>query len=141
MISKNPSRRPKKKKSVRHRKAGAPVSFSDVVAGLRHQMDSRWPNLGRRLSAVIRVSREKVDDIYCSAAQFVTEHKEAFDDLRAEKKAHDRAAGTADQQPGAPVHPARISRNPPKTGTVTRSVHPSSVKKPKKPQQTRLSET
>jgi hypothetical protein len=141
MISKKPSHRLKKKKSVRQRKPDAPVSVSEVVAGLRHHMDSRWPNLGRRLSAVIRVSREKVDDFYCSAAQFVTEHKEAFDDLRAEKKAHHRAAVPADQQPGSPFHSVRASRNSVQKGTVTRSVRPSSVKKPKKTQQNRLSET
>jgi hypothetical protein len=141
MISKDPSRRPKKKKSVRQSKSGAPVSVSEVVAGLRHQMDSRWPNLGRRLASVIRASREKLDDIYCSAAQFVTEHKEDFDDRRAEKKAHDRAAGSADQQPGFPAHPAPASRNLTKKKTLTPSVRPSSVKKPKKPNQNRLSET
>jgi hypothetical protein len=141
MISKDPSRSPKKKKSVRKKKSGAPVSISEVVADLRHQMDSRWPNLGRRLASVIRVSREKLDDIYCSAAQFVTEHKEAFDDRRAEKKAQDRTAGLATHQPGTPVHPARASRNPAGKGTVRRSVRPSSVKKPKNPQQNRLPET
>src|ERR1700744_1941958 len=94
MTSKDPSRHPKKKKSVHQKKAGTPAPVSDLVTGLRHQMDSRCPNLGRQLAAVIRVSREKLDDIYCSAAQFVSEHKEAFDDRRAEEKAHERAVGS-----------------------------------------------
>ena len=140
MISKDPSR-PKKKKSVHQKKSGAPGSVSELVTGLRHQMDSRWPNLGPRLASVIRVSREKLDDIYCSAAQFVTEHKEAFDDRRAEEKAHERAAGSTTPPPGAVLHPVRASGNPAIKGTVTRSVRPPSVKKPKKSQQNSLLET
>jgi hypothetical protein len=141
MTSKDPSRHPKKKKSVHQKKSGTPVTVSELVTGLRHQMDSRWPNLGRRLASVIRVSREKLDDIYCSAAQFVTEHKEAFDDRRAEEKAHERAAGSTTPQPGAVVHPVRASDNPAIKGTVMRSVRPPSVKKPKKPRQNSLLET
>ncbi len=141
MTSKDTSRHPKKKKSVHQKKSGTPVTVSELVTGLRHQMDSRWPNLGRRLASVIRVSREKLDDIYCSAAQFVTEHKEAFDDRRAEEKAHERAAGPITPQPGAVVPPVRASDNPAIKGTVMRSVRPPSVKKPKKPQQNSLLET
>src|SRR5580704_2391388 len=110
MTSKDPSRHPKKKKSVHQKKSGASGSVSELVAGLRDQMNSRWPNLGPRLASVIRVSRAKLDDIYCSAAQFVTEHKEAFDDRRAEKKARDRMTGSTTPQPGALVHPVRASR-------------------------------
>jgi hypothetical protein len=141
MTSKDPSRHPKKKKSARQKKSGAPAAVSVLVRGLRHQMDSRWPNLGRRLASVIRVSREKLDDIYCSAAQFVTEHKEAFDDRRAEEKAHERAAGATTPQPGAVVDPVRASGNPAIKGTATRSVRPPSVKKAKKPHQNSLLET
>jgi hypothetical protein len=137
MTSKDPSRHPKKKKSVQQKKSGTPVTVPGLVTGLRHQMDSRWPNRGRRLASVIRVSREKLDDIYCSAAQFVTEHKEAFDDRRAEEKAHERAASSTPPEPGAVVHPS----NPAIKGTATRSVRPPSVKKPKKPQQNSLLET
>jgi hypothetical protein len=141
MTSKDPSRHPKKKKSVHQKKSGTPVTVSELVTGLRHQMDSRWPNLSRRLASVIRVSREKLDDIYCSAAQFITEHKEAFDDRRAEEKAHERAAGSTTPQPGAVVHPVRVSSNPAIKETATRSVRPPSVKKPKKSQQNSLLET
>ncbi len=142
MISKDPSRRPKKKKkSVHQKKSGAPVSVSEVVADLRQQMDRRWPNLGRRLASAVRVSREKLDDLYCSAAQFVTEHKEAFDDRRAEKKTHHQAAGLAEEQPGAPARSVRASRNLTQKGAVTRAVRPSSVEKPKGPQQNPLPET
>jgi hypothetical protein len=141
MTSKDPSRHPKKKKSVQKKKAGTPAPVSGLVTALRHQMDSRWPNLGRRLAAVIRVSREKLDDLYCSAAQFVTEHKEAFDDRRAEEKEQERAAGSITPQPEAVVHPVRASGNPAKKETVTRSVRPPSVKKPKKSQQNSLLET
>ena len=141
MTSKDPSRHPKKKKSVQQKKSGTPVTVPGLVTGLRQQMDTRWPNLGRRLASVIRVSREKLDDIYCTAAQFVTEHKEAFDDRRAEEKAHERAVGSTPPEPGAVVHPVRASGNPAIKGTATRSVRPPSVKKPKKPQQNSLLET
>jgi hypothetical protein len=137
MISKDPSRRAQRKKSGRQKKSDAPASVSEMVAGLRHQVDSRWPNLGRRLVSVIRVSREKLDDIYCSAAQFVTEHKEAFDDRRAEKKAHARPAELASQQPGTPVRANR----PAQKRAVARPARPSSVKKPNKSQQKSLPET
>jgi hypothetical protein len=139
-MTKDPSRHPKKKKSEHQIKSGAPVSVSELVADLRRQMDTRWPNLGRRLGSVVRVSREKLDNIYCSAAQFVTEHKEAFDDRRAEKKAHDRAARPTTPQPEAPLHSARTN-HPAKKRTVTRSVRPSSVKKRKRPPQNILPET
>ena len=132
MISNDPRRRPPKKKSGRKKKSGSPILVSEIVSGLRHHMDRRWPNLGRRLASVIRVSREKLDDVYCSAAQFVTEHKEAFDDRLAEKKAHARTAEPAQLQLGAPAHPIRrAGRDTNNKGTVTRSIHPSPVKKPK----------
>ena len=132
MISNDSKRRPPKKKSGRKKKAVSPILFSEIVSGLRHHMDRRWPNLGRRLASVIRVSREKLDDVYCSAAQFVTEHKEAFDDRLAEKKAHARMAEPAQVQLGALVHPVRRARRATdKKGPVTRSVRPSPVKKPK----------
>ena len=132
MIPNDSRRRPPKKKSGRKKKSDSPILFSEIVSGLRHHMDRRWPNLGRRLASVIRVSREKLDDVYCSAAQFVTEHKEAFDDRLAEKKAHGRTAEPAQLQLGAPVQPIRRARrDTDKKGTVTRSVRPSPVKKPK----------
>jgi hypothetical protein len=129
MISNDPRRRPPKKKRGRKKKSDSPVLFSEIVSGLRDHVDRRWPNLGRRLASVIRVSREKLDDVYCSAAQFVTEHKEAFDDRLAEKKENARRAEPAQLQPGAPIR--RTSRNTDKKGTVTRSVRRSPVKKPK----------
>ena len=132
MISNDSKRRPPKKKSGRKKKAVSPILFSEIVSGLRHHMDRRWPNLGRRLASVIRVSREKLDDVYCSAAQFVTEHKEAFDDRLAEKKAYARTAEPAQVQLGALVHPVRRTRRATdKKGPVTRSVRPSPEKKPK----------
>ena len=136
-----PKSAPRKKKSGRQKKSDAPVSVSELVVGLRHQIDTRWPNLGRRLASVIRVSREKLDDIYCSAAQFVTEHKEAFDDRRAEKKPQERTADPTTPQPATPVHPVRARRHPAKKRTVTRSVRPSSVKKPQKPPENSFPET
>ena len=140
-MTKDPSRHPKKKKSEHQKKSGEPVSVSELVADLRRQMDNRWPNLGRRLGSVVRVSREKLDNIYCSAAQFVTEHKEAFDDRRAEKKPQERTADPTTPQPATPVHPVRARRHPAKKRTVTRSVRPSSVKKPQKPPENSFPET
>jgi hypothetical protein len=96
-------------------------------------MDRRWPNLGRRFASAIRVSREKLDDVYCSVAQFASEHKEAFDDRLAERKADARRAEPTPLQPGAPVRPSRRTRGDTvKKGAVTHAVRPSSAKKPKK---------
>jgi hypothetical protein len=137
-----PKSPPRKKKGGRKKKSGAPGFASEVIAGLRHQMDSRWPNLGRQLASVVRVGREKLDNIYCSAAQFVTEHKEAFDDRRAEKKTHDRGAGLDAPQPAPPVQAVRAGRNPARKKRVRPSARPSSVNRPKKPPQpNRLPET
>ena len=85
MVSDKPSSDSQKKRAGK-KKANSPISVSEMAAGLRHQIDRRWPNLGRRLASFIRVSREKPGDIYSSGAQFVTEHKEAFEDRLAEKK-------------------------------------------------------
>lgn len=141
MISNDPRRRPPKKKSGRKKKSDSPILFSEIVSGLRHHVDRRWPNLGRQLASVIRVGREKLDDVYCSAAQFVTEHKEAFDDRLAEKKAHARTAEPAQVQLGARVRPIRRARRATdKKGTVTTSVRRTPVKKPKGFQPNRSSE-
>ncbi len=130
MVSHDPNRRPQKK-SVRTKKAKSPIFDSEIVAHLRRQMDDRWPNLGRQLASFIRVSREKLDDIYSSAAQVVTEHKEAFEDRLAEKKAQARAATRATQQQGAPSRPIRRgARGTVKDGTVKSSAVRLASKRP-----------
>jgi hypothetical protein len=97
-VSDHPGRR-SQKKSVRKKKGHLPIFQAKIVARLRRQIDDRWPNLGRRLAFSMKVSREKLDDIYSSVAQFVTEHKEAFEDRLAENKAQAWAATRNGQCP------------------------------------------
>jgi hypothetical protein len=107
MISNHPARHPRKKKNARKKKSDSPVFDLKIVTDLRRQIDQRWPNLGRQLASLVQVSREKVDDVYCSAAQFITEHKEAFEDRLAERKAQDRQANPTPQSQEASVGSSR----------------------------------
>ena len=81
-----PARSAKKK-----RVAKASGLTSEIVAKIGRQINDRWPNLGRQLASLFRASHEKIDDLYSSVAQAVSEQKEAFDDRRAARKAQDRA--------------------------------------------------
>src|SRR5580658_5248513 len=101
MVSHN-SRPGPRKKSTRKKKANAPILDAGIVVRVRRQMDEHWPNLGRQLASLIRVSREKFEDFYSAAAQAISEHKEAFEDRRAENKAHAQAATAATQQKNIP---------------------------------------
>ena len=87
-----------RKKSVRKKRRDPPVFKSEIVARIGRQMSDRWPNLGRQLASLLRVSREKIDDLYSSAAQAISEHKEAFEDRLAEKKEQAREAARNAQQ-------------------------------------------
>ncbi len=107
IVSNEPGRRPKKKQGIRKKKANSPILDSEIVVRIRRQIDDRWPNLGRQFASFFRASREKLDDIYCSAAQVITEHKEAFEDRLAEKKAQVRAGIRDTQQRNTPSHPGR----------------------------------
>jgi hypothetical protein len=102
MVSNSPKRR-RQKKSPRKKRVKGPVFASGIVASLQRQTADHWPNLGGYLARFIRVSREKIDDLYSLAAQAVTEHKEAFEDRLAERKARARAA----QQQSGCVRPIR----------------------------------
>lgn len=106
MVSKDSKRRPRRR-SARKKKANSPVFDSKIVTALRLQIDDRWPNLRRRLASLVQVSREKLGDIYSSAAQFITEQKEAIEDRLAEKKTQARAASLDEQQKNAPARPNR----------------------------------
>ncbi len=106
MVSDKPSSGAQKKRAGK-KKANSPIFDSKIAARLRRQIDDRWPNLGRQLASVIQVSREKVGDIYSSGARFITEHKEAFEDRLAERKAQARVATRATQQQSAPARPIR----------------------------------
>jgi hypothetical protein len=122
MVSNEPGRRPKKKQAVRKKKANSPIFDSEIVARIRRQINDRWPNLGRQFASFFRVSREKLDDIYSSAAQVITEHKEAFEDRLAEKKAQVRAGIRDTQQQNAPSRPGRRGgRETVKNGTAKNS--------------------
>jgi hypothetical protein len=94
---------------VRKKRRHPPVFKSEIVARIERQMNDRWPNLGRQLASLLRISREKIDDLYSSAAQVISEHKEAFEDRLAEKKEQARrAAPNAGQQ----TQPRPIRRAP-----------------------------
>jgi hypothetical protein len=102
MPPKNSSRPPAKKR-IGTGKTKLPVAASEIVARLGRQIDDRWPDLRRQLSSLVRVGREKVEDLYSSAAQTISEHKEAFQDRLAEKKALTRAANRDAKAPEAPA--------------------------------------
>ena len=107
MVSNHPDRR-QKKKSARKKEGKLPVFEPKFVADLRRQLDDRLPNLRRQVASLMRASREKLDDVYSSAAQVIIEHKEAFEDRLAERKARARAAMRATPQqdePGRPIRP------------------------------------
>jgi hypothetical protein len=102
-ISRESHRRAKKRR-VAKKKADSPIFKSQMVAKIGRQINHRWPNLGRQLASLIRVSREKVDDLYTSAARTISEHKESFDDRRAERRAQARVETRAAQR-AASAHP------------------------------------
>jgi hypothetical protein len=129
MSSKVLTRRSKKKREPQ-KKTG---SGSEIALRLQRGIDGRWPNLRGRLSSWMRVSREKLDDLYCSAAQAIHEHKEAFEDRLAERKAHSHAATGESQQQSAPESALRRgTREATKDELIKRSVVPVSSKKSKR---------
>jgi hypothetical protein len=104
-VSSDPGRRQPRKRA--RKKRANPTKLGAIVTRFRRHIDDRWPNLGQHLASFMKVSREKLDDIYSSAAQVVTERKEAFEDRLAEKKAQARAATRAGQQKSTPARPVR----------------------------------
>jgi hypothetical protein len=95
-----------KKRSSGKKKGDSPILKSEVVASIGRQINKRWPNLGRQLASLIRVSREKVDDLYTSAARAISEHKESFEDRRAERRTQARL-GTKATPPATSARPVR----------------------------------
>jgi hypothetical protein len=89
--------RPGQKRSGK-KKPKSSVLNGEIISQVRRQIDDRWPNLGRRLVSLIQISREKLDDIYSSAAEAINEHKEAFEDRRAERKARTLSEARAARQ-------------------------------------------
>jgi Sec-independent protein translocase protein TatA len=85
-------------------------------------MNGRWPNLGRQLASVLRVSREKIDDLYSSAAQAISEHKEAFEDRLAEKKEQAREATRNAKQNTQPRPIRSAPRGVGQNGTAKNSI-------------------
>jgi hypothetical protein len=109
-----------RKKSVRKKRRNPPVFKSEIVARIERQMNDRWPNLGPQLASLLRVSREKIDDLYSSAAQVISEHKEAFEDRLAEKKEQARQAARNAGQQTQPRPIRRAGQNgPAKTPNAT----------------------
>ncbi len=129
MSSNVPTRRSKRKRESQ-KKTG---SGSEIVVRLQREIDDRWPNLRGRLSSWMRVSREKLDDLYCSAAQAIHEHKEAFEDRLAERKAHSRAATPERQEQSARESAMRRgTRATTEDELIKSSVAPVSSKKSKR---------
>jgi Sec-independent protein translocase protein TatA len=83
---------------MRKKRRNPPVLKSEIVTRIGRQINDRWPNLGQQLASLLRGSREKIDDLYSSAAQAISEHKEAFEDRLAEKKEQARHAARNAQQ-------------------------------------------
>ena len=119
-----------KMKRVRKKRRNSPVFKLEIVAKIGRQINDRWPNLGRQLASLIRVSREKLDDIYSLAARVITEHKEAFEDRLAERKAGARAATRVTRQESAPGRPYRRGARGAEDGAVKTSGIAVSSKKP-----------
>ena len=92
----------RQKKAVQRKKASTPFNGLEILRGLRHRIDDRWPNLGPRIASLLQVSRAKLDDIYSSAARAITEHKEAFEDRLAERKTAEAAIQKSAQQDSPP---------------------------------------
>jgi Sec-independent protein translocase protein TatA len=97
----------RQKKGVRRKKAGTPLSGLEILRQLGHQIDDRWPNLGPRIASIVRASREKLDDIYSSAGRAIAEHKEAFEDRLAERKAAAEASIQKSAQQDSAARPSR----------------------------------
>jgi hypothetical protein len=87
----------------------APVFRSEIVAKVGRQIHDRWPNLGGQLASLVRVSRAKIDDLYSSAVQAMSECKEAFDDRRAARKAQDQVGIRSAPKAGRGRRAARAS--------------------------------
>jgi hypothetical protein len=132
MPSKNASRRAAKKRP-RKEELKSPIVGSEIIGRVGRQINQRWPNLGGQLSSLMRVGREKLDDLYSSVARTISEHKEAFQDRLAEKKAETRAATREAKEPGARMPPSPRSKGKTaKRGTVKGpSVRPRSKRLPR----------
>jgi hypothetical protein len=131
-VSHEPHRRAKKKSGGKKRR-GPLIFKSEVVARIGRRINDRWPNLGGQLASLIRVSREKVDDLYTSAARAISEHKESFDDRRAERKAQARVGASSMPQAAS----ARPVRRAVRDGTVKSSVVPVSSRRTHSSQKSR----
>jgi hypothetical protein len=99
------------KKGIVKKTVKATAFTSEFVAKVGRQINDRWPNLGGQLASLLRLSREKIDDLYSYAAQTMSEHKEAFDDRRAARKAQERieTRATPEAAPGRRAARARTA--------------------------------
>ncbi len=61
------------------------------VERLTRPVVERWPKVRDTVTPFLKVAGEKLGDLYASAAQVVTEQKEAFEDRRAEHRAKKQA--------------------------------------------------
>lgn len=95
------------KKRVAKKTVKASAFTSEIVVRIGRQINDRWPNLGGQLASLLRVSREKIDDLYSSAAQAMSEHKEAFDDRLAARKAQEQIGTRITPQAAPGRHAAR----------------------------------
>jgi hypothetical protein len=111
------------KKRVARKTGKEPALTSEIVTKIGRQINDRWPNLGRQVASLLRVSREKIEDLYSSAAQALSEQKEAFDDRRAARKAQDRVEIRTVPQAAAAARPV------PRARTVNGSIVPPSSKR------------
>jgi hypothetical protein len=134
-------RRGQNKKSPGKKKSA--LRKEELTSRVRRQIDHRWPNLGRQLASLIHLSREKLDDLYSSAAEAINEHKEAFEDRRAERKAQTLAEARAARQSefkALPTPPEVKVRESGKKAAANGTFLPSAGKNQLDPQRRRVPE-
>ncbi|HVE15561.1 MAG TPA: hypothetical protein VNB29_02440 [Chthoniobacterales bacterium] len=57
----------------------------------------QWPKVRDNVTPLLKVAGEKLGDLYASAAQVVTEKKEAIDDHLAERRARKQAEKSSEK--------------------------------------------
>jgi hypothetical protein len=81
---------PVKIKKERRKSEQRPVWKFEIIEESSDLVGTLWSRLDRTLQPFIEAAHEVLGDIYATIAKGVLQKKEAFDDLRAERKARQR---------------------------------------------------
>lgn len=108
-----------RKKRARSKEAEELLWTSETFAGLIRPLKEKWPGVREQIAPVVSAAGEKLGDLYASAAQFVTEKKEAFEDRLAQRKAETPEAtakpeskpASAEKTPEKGAPPAEAARD------------------------------